>query len=215
MSRGRNTTQILNERLRVLVVILSCMVLVVVAQEAQQLFSAATPPTATLVMATRIPQTSTESAQVTQQNTPATAVTPASTSAQPSLKSVKLSGKWVGAFTETVDGNPQQYLYTLELSQQGASISGKSTIEKEGDPATFARFLVRGQVVQEANTLSVKIVEELLGVKNLHSGSAAAPRNTRLSYVSAEGLEYLEGEWSDRRFTAESVTGVLKLTRQP
>lgn len=213
MSRGRNTTQILKERLNVLVVILSCMVLVVVAQEAQQLFSAAPPPTATLAMVARTPQTEAEPVQVTQPSTPA--ATPASTSAQASLKSVKLSGKWVGAFAETVDGSPQQYLYTLELIQQGTSISGKSTIEKEGDPGTFARFLVRGQVVQEANTLSIKIVEELLGVKNLHSGSAAAPRNTRLSYVSAEGLEYLEGEWSDRRFTAESVTGVLKLTRQP
>ncbi|MCL4298402.1 MAG: hypothetical protein KJ077_21880 [Anaerolineae bacterium] len=206
MSRGRNTTQILKERLSVLAVILSCMGLVVVAQEAQQLFSAATPPTATLAAAPRTPQTGAE---------PTPAAPPRSTSAQTSLKSVKLSGKWVGAFAETVDGSPQQYLYTLELSQQGVSISGKSTIEKEDDPGTSARFLVRGQVVQEANTLSIKIVEELLGVKNLHSGSAAAPRNTRLSYVSAEGLEYLEGEWSDRRFTAESVTGTLKLTRQP
>jgi hypothetical protein len=191
------------------------MVLVVVAQEAQQFFSAATPPTATSVVALRTPQTGAEPAQVTRPSTPATAVTPASTSAQTSTKSVILSGKWVGTFTETVDGSPQQYLYTLELSQQGTSISGKSTIEKEGDPGTFAKFLVRGQVVRETNTLSVKIVEELFGVQNLHSGSAAAPRNTRLSYVSAEGQEYLEGEWSDRRFTAESVTGALKLTRQP
>lgn len=215
MSRGRNTTQILKERLRVLAVILSCLVLVVVAQEAQQLFSAAALPTATLVAVTPTPAAEARPGQATLPSTPAAAVTPASASAQPSLKSVKLSGKWVGAFAESVDGSPQQYLYTLELSQQGASISGKSTIEKEGDPGTFAKFLVRGQVVTEANTLSVKIVEELLGVKNLHSGSAAAPRNTRLSYVSAEGLEYLEGEWSDRRFTAEKVTGTLKLTRQP
>jgi hypothetical protein len=215
MSRRRHTTQILKERLSVLAIILSCMLLVVGAQQAQHLFIVAASPTAAPVAATPTLRAGVKQTQTTPPGAPAAAGPPASTSAQPSTKSVKLSGKWVGAFTETVDGSPQQYLYTLELSQQGASVNGKSSVEKEGDPDTFAKFLVRGQVVREANTLSIKIVEELFGVQNLHSGSAAAPRSTRLSYVATDGLEYLEGEWSDRRFTAESVTGTLKLTRQP
>lgn len=214
MSRSRNTRQILKERLRVLAVILSCTVLVVAAQQVQHFFSAPSRPAATLAAVTPTPRPDAKPVQATPPIT-ATTVLSASTSAQTPLKSVKLSGKWIGSFAETVDGSPQQYLYTLELSQQGTSISGKSTIAKEDDPNTFAKFLVRGQVVRDADTLSVKIVEELLGAKNLHSGSAAAPRNTRLSFVSSEGKEYLEGEWSDRRFAAGSVIGALKLTRQP
>jgi hypothetical protein len=211
MSRRRNTTQILKERLSVLAVILACMALVVAAQQAQHFFFSAPPsPAATLAAVTPTPRL-----EATPPLTPASTVLPAATAAQTPLKSVKLSGKWVGLFAEAVDGSPQQYVYTLELSQQGSSISGKSTLAKEDDPTTFARFLVRGQVVRDANTVSLKIIEELLGAKNLHSGSAAAPRNTRLSYVFSEGTEYLEGEWSDRRFTAENVTGKLKLTRQP
>lgn len=210
MSRRRNTRQILKERLSVLAVILACMALVVAAQQAQRFFSAPPPPAATSAAVTPTPRPET-----TPPLTPASTVLPAAAAAQTPVKSVKLSGKWVGSFAEIVDSSPQQYVYTLELSQQGSSISGKSTIAKEDDPTTFAKFLVRGQVVRDANTVSLKIVEELLGAKNLHSGSAAAPRNTRLSYVSAEGTEYLEGEWSDRRFTDQSVTGKLKLTRQP
>lgn len=214
MSRRRNTGQILKERLSVLAVILACLALVVVAQQAQRLFTSPRPA-ATAAAVTPFPQPRTTPVQAVPLSTPASTVLPATTATQTSLKSVKLSGKWVGSFAETVDGSPQQYLYTLELLQQGTAISGKSTIAKGDDPNTFAKFLVRGQVERDANTLSVKIVEELLGVKNLHSGSAAAPRNTRLSFVSSEGVEYLEGEWSDRRFTAESVTGTLKLRRQP
>lgn len=214
MSRRRNTTQILKECLSVLAVILSCLVLAVGAQQAQSLFKAAPPPAVTSARATPTSRPTAKPTQAASLTTPVGTAQPAST-AQPSLKSVKLSGKWVGAFAETVDGSPQQYLYTLELTQQGTSISGKSTIQKEDDPNTFARFLVRGQVARDADTLSVKIVEELLGAKNLHNGSAAAPRNTRLNFVVLNGTEYLEGEWSDRRFTAASVTGTLKLTRQP
>lgn len=209
MSRKRNTTQILKERLSVLAVILSCIVLAVAAQQAQSLFKAA--PSATVTPTSR-PET--KPTQAASPATPVGTAQPASTTPI-SVKTIKLSGKWVGAFTETVDGSLQEYLYTLELTQQGTSISGKSIIEKEDDPNTFARFVVRGQVVRDANTLSVKIIEELLGAKNLHSGSAAAPRNTRLSFVAVDGVEYLEGEWSDRRFTADNITGALKLTRQP
>lgn len=214
MSRRRNTTQILKERLSVLAVILSCIVLAVAAQQAQSLFKATPPPAVTSTTITPTSRPETKPTQATLPTTPVGTAMPASTTPI-SVKTIKLSGKWVGAFTETVDGSLQEYLYTLELTQQGTSISGKSTIEKEGDPNTFARFVVRGQVVRDANTLSVKIIEELLGAKNLHSGSAAAPRNTRLSFVAVDGVEYLEGEWSDRRFTADNITGALKLTRQP
>jgi hypothetical protein len=138
-----------------------------------------------------------------------------STTSQAPAKPVNFSGKWVGSFSEAIEGNVYQYRYTLELSQQGTALSGRSTIEKEDDPDTFARFLVRGQVLQSAGVPAVKIAEDLFGAQNLHAGGAAAPRTTELSYSSSPEQEYLEGQWVDRRDSSGEVSGTVKLTRQP
>jgi hypothetical protein len=118
----------------------------------------------------------------------------------------------VGLFTETVDGVPHQYRYTLELSQQGNFVAGKSTLEKEDDTTTFARFVIRGQVTAGP---TLKIVEDLLTAQKLLSGSAAGPRTTEFSYFSSEGQDLLEGEWADRRQSTQAVTGTVMLVKQP
>jgi len=218
MSRRQNTKQIIKERLSVLAVIFSCLALVVVAQGAQQYLSArAQPPTATPVVATPTPrpEPTKPAAQVTprQSATSAAAGGSAPPSIQPS-KPANLTGKWVGEFSDVVEGSVTSYQYTVELVQQGAFISGKSTIQKEDDPNTFAKFVIRGQVLPTANTFPVQLAEDLLGVQNLNAGSAVAPRTTGLNYFSAEGQETLEGEWVDRRYAGGSITGTVRLARQ-
>jgi hypothetical protein len=190
--------------------------LVLVVQEVQRFFAPARRPSpATVAVATPTPRRTTQPVQVTSPKATASPPTLSSATSQAPAKPVNFSGKWVGSFSETIEGNVYQYRYTLELSQQGAAISGRSTIEKEDDPGTFARFLVRGQVLQNAEVPAVKIAEDLFGAQNLHAGGAAAPRTTELSYFLSQDLEYLEGEWVDRRASSGGVSGTVKLTRQP
>ena len=204
-----------------LAVIACCVVLVVVVQEARQFFivqfqqPAATP----VVVATSTPTSRNEpksSSQTTAlQSSTATVADKSTPALQTPTKPVNLSGKWVGSFSETVDGIVYQYNYILELSQQGTLVAGKSSIEKVDDPNTFAKFVLRGQIARNSNPLTIKITEDLLSAKNLGDSSAAAPRNTQLSYLLAQNQEYLEGEWVDERYSAQNVSGTVKLTKQP
>lgn len=212
MKRKQTTAQILKERLSVLAVIVICLMMVVISQEARQFFKAQPPkPTATtIVAATPSPPSNNEPGSASQA-TPQ----PASSSAQSPSKPVKLTGKWVGTFSEVVEGVTYDYNYTLELSQQGTFISGKSIIEKQDDPGTFARFIVRGQVLPNTNPATIKFTEDLLSAQKLLSGSAAAPRITQLNYMLAEDGDHLDGEWADKTKAAQNVTGPITLSRQP
>ena len=218
------TKRIIKERLSVLGVILSCMALVVVVQEVQRVLAeAARPaPTATKVaVATATPRPTPKPTATNPQDTGAAgAGVAAADEASPPTpaapqKPVNFSGKWVGLFSETLEGNTLQYQYTVELIQQGTILSGKSTVAKEDDPNINARFIIRGKIVAKSNPPTIQLTEDLFAAQGLHTGSAGAPRTTQLSYSSAEGLEALEGEWLDRRNPAAQVTGVVKLTRQP
>jgi hypothetical protein len=223
------TKRIIKERLSVLAVILSCMALVVVVQEVQRLLAEAARPAPTIpaaAAATPTPRPSPKPVATSPQGTasvaqPATDVEAASAGeASPSTpaapqKPVNFSGKWVGLFSETLEGNTLQYQYTVELVQQGTILSGKSTVAKEDDPNINARFIIRGKIVAQSNPPTIQLTEDLFAAQGLHTGSAGAPRTTQLSYNSAEGLEALEGEWVDRRNPAAQVSGVVKLTRQP
>jgi hypothetical protein len=215
------TKRIIKERLSVLAVILSCMALVVVVQEAQQLLAeAARPaPTATKVaVATATLRPTPKPAATSPQDaaTVGTSVAAADEASPPTpaapQKPVNFSGKWVGSFSETLEGNTLQYQYTLE---QGTILSGKSTVAQEDDPNINARFIIRGKIVAKSDPPTIQLTEDLFAAQGLHTGSAGAPRTTQLSYSAAEGLEALEGEWVDRRNPAAQVTGVVKLTRQP
>ena len=219
MSRNQTTTQILKERLSVLAVIVSCIILVIISQEARRFFKAENPkPTATsIAAATPSPTSKNDESKLTGQATPqkATAATgnSSSSSTQAPAKPLNLTGKWTGTFSEVVDGIAYDYNYTLELTQQGPFVSGKSIIEKQDDPGTFARFVVRGQIAPNTNPPTIKITEDLLSAQKLRSGSAAGPRITQLSYVSAQDGENLNGEWVDKRFSAQNVSGTVTLTR--
>ena len=220
MSRNQTTTQILKERLSVLAVIVSCIILVIISQEARRFIKAEEPkPTATsIAVATPSPTSKNDESTLTGPGTPqkATATTgnsSSSSSTQAPAKPLNLTGKWTGTFSEVVDGIAYDYNYTLELTQQGPFVSGKSIIEKQDDPGTFARFVVRGQIAPNTNPPTIKITEDLLGAQNLRSGSAAGPRITQLSYVSAQDGENLNGEWVDKRFSAQNVSGTITLTR--
>lgn len=218
MSRKRTTTQILKERLSVLAVIVSCLMLVIMTQGARQFFTAQKPPpTATSIAAATLSPTATKEPEATGQAAPRPAPATTSSSSSPATpaKPLNLTGRWHGTFSEVVDGVAYDYNYTLELSQQGTFIAGKSIIEKQDDPGTFARFVVRGQIVSNTDPTAIKITEDLLGAQKLRSGSAAAPRNTQLSYISAQDGEYLEGEWVDKRYSTQDVSGTIRLTRQP
>lgn len=220
MSRKQTAAQILKERLSVLAVILACIILVIISQEARRFFTAEPPkPTTTsVVVATPSPTLKNDGAALAEQPAPqkATATAgPSSSSTQVPAKPLNFTGKWTGTFSEVVDGIAYDYNYTLELTQQGAFISGKSIIERQDDPGTFARFVVRGQIVPNTNPPAIKITEDLLDAKNLRSGSAAAPRITQLGYVSAQDGEYLVGEWVDKRYSAQNVSGIVELSRQP
>jgi hypothetical protein len=214
-SRRRSTGQIIKERLSVLAVIIVCLVLVAVVQEARRFFIARQQPATATPAATPTPRDEPQAAPPTVQPATAAASNEPSTPAPVPAKPGNLSGKWAGTFSETVDGSPQQYRYTLELSQQGSFIAGKSTIEKEDDPGAFASFVIRGQIVQDAAGPAVNIAEDLLGAQKLRSGSAVGPRNTQFSYFVTESREYLEGEWVDRRAGAQHITGTVTLTKQP
>ena len=212
----RSTRDILKERLSVLAVIFACIALVVAAQEGQRLVTALAPtPTFTPAPATATPApTPTRpAAQTSSQQTPA-AAGEASPAPQAAPQSVSFSGKWTGVFSDVVDGSPVNYQYMLDLMQQGTFLSGRSTIQKEDDPDTFARFVIRGQVSRAGNTFMVQLNEDLQGVQNLSTGSAVAPRITRLTYAWSEAEEFLEGEWVDRRYAAGDVTGTARLSRQ-
>lgn len=210
------TGQILKERFSVLAVIVACLALVVVTQQARQFFvSQAQQPTATPVVAAPTPHDEPRTAQATPRPTAIAASNQRSTQAPAPSKPINLTGKWAGFFSETIDGNTYQYRYILELSQQGNFVSGKSTIEKEDDPNAFAKFVIRGQITQSPNGPAVKIAEDLVGAQKLRTGSAVGPRTTQLSYFLTEGQEYLEGEWVDRRSSIQNIVGTVTLTKQP
>lgn len=211
----QSTRDILKERLSVLAVIFACIALVVAAQEGQRLVAALSPtPTFTPAPPTATPApTPTRPAAQSSPETPA-AAGEASPVAQAAPQSVNFSGKWAGTFSDTVDGSPVNYQYTLDLMQQGTFLSGRSTIQKEDDPDAFARFVIRGQVSRAGNTFMVQLNEDLQGVQKLDAGSAVAPRITRLTYAWSEAEEFLEGEWVDRRSAAGDVTGTARLSRQ-
>jgi hypothetical protein len=217
MSRRRSTAQILKERLSVLLVIVACMGVVVIFQEARGFF---VPPrrlaTATPVAAAPTPTAPAEApaTQATPQPAPGVAGNRAPTPASAPAKPASFSGKWEGSFAETVDGTSYQYRYTLELSQQGGFVAGKSTIASEADPDALARFVVKGQVVESEAGVILKISETLLAAQKLRGGSAVGPRNTQLSYGVAEAQEVLEGEWVDSRPGAQKASGVVRLIKQ-
>ena len=198
-----------------LAVITACVGLVVVAQEGRRFAAAQLWPSPT--------PTQVATATVTPRPTPTTVGTTSQESTDPESNSTtparvpakpdNLSGTWVGTFTETVEGEIRQFRYTLELSQQGTFVAGKSSIEKEDDQDTFAQFVVRGQLVTDGPAPGVKFAEDLLGTKNLGSSSAAAPRNTQLAYSLAGDQEYLVGEWVDKRYSGQNVSGLVELTR--
>jgi len=220
MSRKQTTAQILKERLSVLVVILVCLTGVVISQETRQFFKAQPPkPTATTIAAATPSPTSNNEPGLVSQATAQPATTITSNSASPPTQSpskpLKLTGKWAGTFSEVVEGVTYDYNYTLELSQQGTFISGKSIIEKQDDPGTFARFVVKGQILPNTNPATIKITEDLLAAQKLFSGSAAAPRITQLNYILAQDEEYLDGEWVDKTKAAQNVSGLVTLSRQP
>jgi hypothetical protein len=223
------TKRILKERLSVLAVILCCMALVVVVQEVQGLLAEAARPAPTIpaaAAATPTPRpvpnpTATSPQGPASGGKPATGAEAASaeeasppTQAAPQ-KPVNFSGKWIGTFSETLEGETLQYQYTLELVQQGTILSGKATVAKEDDPNINARFIIRGKLVAQSNPPAIQLTEDLFAAQGLHTGSAGAPRTTQLSYSSVEGLDTLEGEWVDRRNPTAQISGGVKLTRQP
>jgi hypothetical protein len=231
------TKRIIKERLSVLAVILSCMALVVVVQEVQRLLAEAARPSPTApgaAAATPTLRPIPKPTATSPQGTAGVGQSPASTEGSPPpseaegasspgtggvevapQKPVNFSGKWVGTFSETLEGETLQYQYTLELVQQGTILSGKSTVAKADDPNINARFIIRGKLVSQSNPPAIQLTEDLFAAQGLHTGSAGAPRTTQLGYSSAEGLDALEGEWVDRRNPAAQVTGVVKLVRQP
>jgi hypothetical protein len=193
--------------------------LVVVVQEARRFFGSPNrPPTVTPTAKTTLtpaptPPNSRPAAPAPTQ--PAAAGQPLSGPTQSAGKPPNLTGKWAGAFSETVDGAAAHYRYMLEFSQQGNIVAGKSTLEKEDDPSVFARFVVRGQITKNADTYTIKISEDLVAAQKLRSGSAAAPRTTQLNYVLTQSQEHLEGVWIDRRYAEQNISGTVKLLRQP
>jgi len=215
MSRRRSTAQILKERLSVLLVIMACMGLVVIFQEARGFFIPPRRlPTATLVAPAPTAPAEATAVLATPQPTLAAAGSQAPTPAPVPAKPASFSGKWEGSFAETVDGAPYQYHYTLELSQQGGFVAGKSTIASEDDPNALARFVVKGQIVESEAGVILKISETLLSAQKLRGGSAVGPRNTQLSYGVAEAQEVLEGEWVDSRPGGQKASGVVRLVKQ-
>src|SRR5262245_22730582 len=106
------TKKLLKERFSVLAVIMSCLALVIVVQAAQQLFRAKARPTPTApaaAAASATPRAEAKEAQATPLGTKTgilTSTTPSTQASPP--KRVNLSGKWIGSFTETVEGNTLQ-----------------------------------------------------------------------------------------------------------
>lgn len=205
----QSTRAILQERLSVLAVIFACIALVIAAQEGQRLVAALAPtPTATATprpTATPAPTPTRPAAQGAPAGEPAPRAAP---------QSVNFSGKWAGVFSDPADGSPVDYLYTLELMQQGTFLSGRSTVQKEDDPDALARFVIRGQISRAGDTFIVQLNEDLQSAQKLGAGSAAAPRTSRLTYDWSEDEEFLEGQWVDRRYASGDVTGTTRLSRR-